>query len=305
MTFAELTQTKGWKNFMAKLYGLGAAIVIVGALFKIMHWPGAGPMLVVGLITEAIIFIFSAFEPLHEELDWTLAYPELVGIDDDGHGHGGHGGTKKPVGTSVSLIDEKILEGADNAPELFAKLRKGLENLGNTASNMADISNVTAATNGYAESLNTASQSVNDLNGTYKESADTFKQSTEGLNYAVDGLSDSYNKSAEKVAASTSDLANSYNALSDSMKIDIDFSAVTDGNKSYGDSIVALNKNLSALNALFELQLQGGVDEMLNDISEGVQESHKYREEVTKLRERLQALNGVYGKMLSAMNVPV
>ena len=56
---------KKWKSFMAKLYGFGAAIVIIGAMFKIMHWPGAGPMLVVGLSTEAVIFFFSAFEPPH------------------------------------------------------------------------------------------------------------------------------------------------------------------------------------------------------------------------------------------------
>ena len=71
---------KKWKSFMAKLYGFGAAIVIVGAMFKIMHWPGAGPMLVIGLSTEAVIFFFSAFEPPHEEVDWSLVYPELAGM---------------------------------------------------------------------------------------------------------------------------------------------------------------------------------------------------------------------------------
>ena len=71
---------KKWKSFMAKLYGFGAAIVIIGAMFKIMHWPGAGPMLVVGLSTEAVIFFFSAFEPPHEEVDWSLVYPELAGM---------------------------------------------------------------------------------------------------------------------------------------------------------------------------------------------------------------------------------
>ena len=78
--------SKGWKKFMAKLYGIGAAIVIMGALFKIMHWPFAGPMLVVGLSTEAVIFLFSAFEPIHEDPDWTLVYPELaLGHDDMDH----------------------------------------------------------------------------------------------------------------------------------------------------------------------------------------------------------------------------
>ena len=81
MSGNSLFASKKWKNFMAKLYGFGAAVVIVGALFKIQHWPGAGLMLIVGLGTEAVIFIFSAFEPLHEEYDWTLVYPELGGIE--------------------------------------------------------------------------------------------------------------------------------------------------------------------------------------------------------------------------------
>ena len=70
--------SKKWKNFMAKLDGGGAALVIVGALFKIEHWPFASVFLVIGLSTEAIIFFFSAFEPPHEDPDWSLVYPELA-----------------------------------------------------------------------------------------------------------------------------------------------------------------------------------------------------------------------------------
>ena len=82
MGLAQLTQSHAWKAFMAKLYGWGASVVIVGALFKIMHWQFAGPLLILGLTTEALIFFFSAFEPLHEELDWTLVYPQLSGLDE-------------------------------------------------------------------------------------------------------------------------------------------------------------------------------------------------------------------------------
>jgi gliding motility-associated protein GldL len=67
------------KKVMGFLYGMGAAVVIVGALFKLMHWPGAGPMLVIGLLTEAAIFALSAFEPVEKDLDWSLVYPELAG----------------------------------------------------------------------------------------------------------------------------------------------------------------------------------------------------------------------------------
>jgi len=84
MSLAEIVHSSGWKAFMAKLYGIGASVVIVGALFKIQHWQFAGLLLTIGLLTEATIFFFSAFEPLHEEPDWTLVYPELAGIGDEG-----------------------------------------------------------------------------------------------------------------------------------------------------------------------------------------------------------------------------
>ena len=128
--------SKKWKNFMAKLYGLGAAVVIVGALFKIMHWPGAGPMLVVGLTTEAIIFIFSAFEPLHEDPNWELVYPELAlahdedfdvhayisekGVSGAVMGGGGGGGSA----TGITEQFDNLLEEAKIDAELLNPIRR-------------------------------------------------------------------------------------------------------------------------------------------------------------------------------------
>ncbi|MEJ7661900.1 MAG: gliding motility protein GldL [Hymenobacter sp.] len=62
---------------MPKVYGIGAAVVIIGALFKILHWKGADTMLMVGLGTEAVIFFLSAFQPNATDHDWALVYPEL------------------------------------------------------------------------------------------------------------------------------------------------------------------------------------------------------------------------------------
>ena len=70
--------SKAWKKFMAKLYGIGAAVVILGALFKIQHWPGAGPMLIIGLGTEAVLFIMFAFAPKDIHYHWERVYPQLV-----------------------------------------------------------------------------------------------------------------------------------------------------------------------------------------------------------------------------------
>ena len=77
MGLFDFTKTRRYRNFMAKLYGWGASVVLLGALFKINHYPGADIMLIIGLGTEAIIFFFSAFEPPHVEPDWSLVYPEL------------------------------------------------------------------------------------------------------------------------------------------------------------------------------------------------------------------------------------
>lgn len=83
INITEIVTGSGWKNFMKYLYGWGATLVIVGALFKLQHWKGAGTMLTIGMSVEAVIFFFSAFEPIHEEVDWTLVYPELAGMSDD------------------------------------------------------------------------------------------------------------------------------------------------------------------------------------------------------------------------------
>src|SRR5438477_4194362 len=74
-------ESRMFKIGMSRIYGLGAAVVIIGALFKILHWKGADTMLMVGLFTEAFIFAISAFEPVKHEIDWTLVYPELAGMD--------------------------------------------------------------------------------------------------------------------------------------------------------------------------------------------------------------------------------
>src|SRR5665647_3843038 len=159
MNLAELVQSSVWKNFIAKLYGLGASVVIIGALFKIQHWRMAGTMLTIGLLTEAVIFFFSAFEPLHEEVDWSLVYPELAGIPEDetpelashggkyqggisGGGGGGYGGGSGAV--ALAKFDE-MLEKAEISPDLFHKLGVGMKKLSETTANINVMGDVTAA----------------------------------------------------------------------------------------------------------------------------------------------------------------
>ena len=298
MNLTEIVQSSGWKNFMAKLYGLGASVVIIGALFKIQHWPLAGTLLTVGLMTEAVIFFFSAFEPLHEEVDWTLVYPELAGMEDGEE----FDQIPKSVGRGSSSALEKfdaLLEQGEITPDLFNKLGRGLSKLNDTTEKLSDISDAGAATNDYVNNIKQAAATVN----SYTES---YAQSTEELKDSVTRLSGSYDKTANLITESGSN----YQQLSES------FSTIEGGSKSYGEQLESLNKNLSALNAVYELQLQGtdshlktsdalykNLDDMMADLQDTVEDTKKYREEVSKLSENLSALNTVYGNMLSAMNV--
>ena len=166
MGLAQMTQGKGFKSFMAKLYGLGAAVVILGALFKIQHWEGAGIMLTVGLLTEAVIFFFSAFEPPHEDVDWSLVYPELAGMHDPAADR-----KKVKSGDPVSQQLDKMLTEAKIGPELIQSLGNGLKSLSENTAKMATVSNAAVATEEYAKNVAAASKEVTALTTSYKTAA--------------------------------------------------------------------------------------------------------------------------------------
>ncbi|MEE4115105.1 MAG: gliding motility protein GldL [Marinilabiliaceae bacterium] len=304
MSLAEIVQSSGWKNFMSKLYGIGASIVIVGALFKIQHYPMAGLFLFIGLCTEAIIFFFSAFEPLHEEVDWSLVYPELAGVPDDeeemalqasrSHAVSGGGG-----GSAALAKFDEMLASAEITPDVFDSLGKGLKKLNTTTGNLNAMGDVTAATNEFAEKVKGAAETVGKHTRVYDEKS-------EALGASLGRLDDSYQNTAKII----SDTGSNYQHMTDSLsKIEV-------GGKSYQEKLEALNKNLSALNAVYELQLKGaneqvkdaetlmkGVQSMLTDLKDSAEDAAKYRQHIGLLNQNLAALNEVYGNMLSAMNV--
>ncbi|HWR75019.1 MAG TPA: gliding motility protein GldL [Bacteroidales bacterium] len=281
MGLSELVHTSRWKAFMAKLYGWGASVVIIGALFKIQHYPMAGLFLAIGLCTEAVIFFFSAFEPLKEEPDWKLVYPQLdpnYSGEDIGFaavGSGGGGG-----GAGLSQFD-KMLANAGITPDVFDKLSQGLKKLTETTNNFNAMGDLAATTNEYAGTIRKANESLMNL-------SDSVKQT----------------------ARSMSDTSTVYQAIGESSR------TIETGGKSYQEKLEVLNKSLSALNAAYELQLRGandhvksseviykGIENMMKDLSGSADDTKKYREQVSKLNENLASLNNVYGNMLAAMNV--
>ncbi len=304
-SIADIVQSSGWKNFMAKLYGLGASVVIIGALFKIQHWKFAGLMLTLGLCTEAIIFFFSAFEPLHEELDWTLVYPELAGMsdpDDIEHFKESQFNESRPIEKIETLLgDTNISE------EAIKNLGEGLSKLSITANSLSDLSGATAATKEYLDNLQNAASSIGSMNEVYSLSTDSIKQS-------AGNLANAYLQSASAVAKSGADVASTYSQIAETIRTEQQ--SIAQGGKVYESHLESLNKNLSALNSVYELQIKegnehmkgaqqvySGLEDMIKKLKDSVDETNRYKEEIVKLRDNLSSLNTIYGNMLSAMNV--
>ena len=152
---ASFFESKTGKNVMAKAYGIGAAVVILGALFKIQHYPGADIMLIVGMGVEAIIFFISAFEPIHEEWDWSLVYPELAGMEGEARPKNLGAG-----GDAVSQQLDKMLSEAKIGPDLIEGLGSGLKSLSTNVSSMADLSGATVGTKEYADNIHKANEQL-------------------------------------------------------------------------------------------------------------------------------------------------
>ncbi|MGM0624617.1 MAG: gliding motility protein GldL [Bacteroidota bacterium] len=305
MNFSELVRSKKYQKVMGFIYGWGAAIVLLGALFKIEHYPGASVMLIIGLTTEALIFFLSAFEPPHEEYDWSIVYPELAGIDEaiDADDKKSAVQSKK---TALERFDAMI-ESAEISPELFEKLGDGLHKMSSTAEKLQDVSDATAATNNYVANFEKASEKVNEF-------ADNYGSSAQKLNQSAEKLSSTYNESADMVGESGKDLAESYRNLTESMNEE--FKKTTGSTNSYGEQLENMTKNLTALNAAYELQLKGtneqlekskelygGLNEVMENLENTVDDTKRFRDEVSRLGSNLSALNTVYGNMLSAMTV--
>lgn len=247
------------------IYGIGAAVVIVGAWAKILHLPIANIMITVGLLTEAFIFCISAFEPPHEELDWTLVYPELAGMPGE-HGKKDHKG-KLQHKDSVSQELDKMLEEAKIGPELIQSLGDGMRKLSDSTSKLTNITDAGDATSEFVTNVRAAATNVSKL-------------------------SDSYVKAAESLTGISAE----------------------DG-QNYGEQLQRVSKNLSALNSVYELQIQGSkeylessakaytnIAELLTYLSDSVADTKRYKEEIHVLGKNLSALNTVYGNMLAAMN---
>lgn len=297
MNLGELFKTKRWKTFMGYVYGWGAAVVLIGALFKLEHWQYSGLLLTIGLSTEALIFFLSAFEPPMDLPDWGKVYPELredyelAELEE-----------LKPKKNGL----EQLLNGSELTPDLLDRVGKGLNELSNTARGISDISSATLATDMYVKNLGSASASMNTF-------AEINNRANDSINKSVTTLLDSYTSAATQLSATGSSLSETYNKSAE--VISQGLQSIGTSSKEYASNLDKLNRNLNSLNTSFESQLQDtkeqfkasqqfsrDLSEMNSILTSSVEELKKYKENAEQLNKNLEALNTIYGNMLGAMS---
>jgi gliding motility-associated protein GldL len=252
--------TKSARVYLNYAYSFGAAVVIAGALFKIMHWPGANIMLIVGMGAEVIIFIISGFEPqsaLHAEYEWERVYPQLAD----------EGPIEKNSKPLTQQLD-KMLSDAKVGPDLIGSLGKGFSSLGESLGKLNDLTDASVAANDFSKNAKNAAGQIN-----------SFAQAAATATTAVTQIG-----------------------------------AGAEHTKVYHEQVQSMVKNLSALNSIYELELQdsnnhlkamnkffGNLNAAASALSDTATDAVKYKDNLAQLNKNLTSLNAVYGNMLSAM----
>jgi gliding motility-associated protein GldL len=202
---------------MNMVYGLGAAIVIIGALFKIQHWPYGSAILTIGMIVEAIVFTISAFEKQGSDLDWSLVYPELAG----GQTMSGKKKVEAPK-DAEGLLSKKLdglLKEAKIDGELMASLGNSIKNFEGAAKGISPTVDAMSAQKKYGEEMSLAAAQMESLNSLYKVQMESASRQA--------SINEESVVNAEKLKEQMSSLASNLSSL----------------NGVYGGMLTAMNKN--------------------------------------------------------------
>ncbi len=339
MGLTTLSKSPKYKKFMAMLYGIGASIVIVGALFKITHWEGANLFLSVGLITEAVIFFFSAFEQPFIDPDWSLVHPQMA--------HLYHPGEKSapPIkhakSDTIAELDNLLSKGGIDQ-KLIESLSSGMHNLSESTSKLSQVGSAVVATGEFTQNVQAASQNVKNLSESYRRSAESlnldadakqeYLQNLKSASQSIASLTNIYNQTAatvqndlsatEQLTSAIKNAASSAVALSEHYTQTAQFMAKSVNELStssanthdYTEQVKKIAQNMQALNAVYEIQLKSVHDQVSNaeqlkasvtsfigTINSSNNEMESYKKEVDTLNANVKKLNNIYGNMINAM----
>ncbi len=262
--FFETKQGKYIKNL---IIGLGASLVLIGALAKIQHWSWAGPALTIGMCTEAFIFALLGVIPPHKDYYWERYYPNL---DENPHVEAYRKGGKdlSKLGVSSSKSLDKMLEDAQITPANLSKLNDNFQKFGQVVNQVKDITEVTSATNAYSQSAREAANALGEMKGTFQGAATTMN----AFNVAADDTM----KFHQQVQVLSKNLGSL--------------------NQIYEVELKDANNHLKAMNKFYS-SLVSASDAMATSASD----AQSAKEQIANLSTNLTKLNQIYGNMLSAM----
>ncbi len=213
-----MAQSKSTKKLFNMAYGLGASVVIIGALFKILHWEfgplTGGLLLAVGLITEALIFAISAFEPVDDEYDWSLVYPELNGVNKKGKKNDAKE-AKEAEGILSRKLDEMLKE-ANIDSQLFNSLGESIKSFEGAAKNIAPTTDAIQNTQKYSEELSHAAAQMESLNSLYKVQLESASRQA-SINEEVVQNAGALKEQMESLATNLSSLNGVYGGMLSAM----------------------------------------------------------------------------------------
>ena len=274
------------KRVVGMVYSIGASVVIIGALFKIMHFPGASAVLMVGMITEAMLFMIGCLDKPHPEFHWHEVFPQLLGHGTEPELLKEMQARPKPtlMGGGAGSAEGASAAGSANIPALSDKevsaLKEGIAGLAKTAAQLSELGKVATATTQLSEKLDAAGQA-----------AEQFVVAGKAISEKSEVLSATYGQVAE------------------------DMKKVAAGTKDYEGQVAAAAKQMASLNAVYELQVnavqaqvnavQAQVEtcKKMNDLSaEALKAQEAYEAGAKKLAAQVADLNKVYGNMLNVLS---
>ena len=271
---------EGGQRLFNFAYSIGAAIVIWGALFKILHLPGGNTLLCIGMGTEVLMFILTAFDRPPKEYHWEDVFPELEGREANGRIIAG--GTGNSVAHDSSARESVGLPSAvDLSEEDRLSLSDSIRRMSAAAEQLSKMAELTTATQEYLTQMSAISAQM-----------DQLRQTTEALNSVSSVLLDSYRAITENSAS------------------------ITENSRGYIERMGDLNRNLGGLNTIYEIQLKSvstqldsidrvnrGIKDIRDMYEKSASQSARYCEETEKMARYMQQLNQVYEKMLHAMTI--
>ncbi len=189
---------QGKRTVTNMVYGFGAAIVILGALFKIQHWPYGSEILTLGMVVEALVFGYSALERQQDDLDWSLVYPQLRG----GKANTADAGTADAEAVLSKKMDALLKEAKIDAA-LVTSLGDSLRNFESAAKELNPTKDSMAASKKYSEEMALAASQMEALNNLYKVQMESFNRQSE----MTEQVSDNAGKLKEQMASLATNLS--------------------------------------------------------------------------------------------------